>query len=269
MEAALNSNNDYSPAHMLRPIPTIAAIVALLYLGCCVLLFVKQRSLIFFPHPPSSAEGTSTLTLHAEGAEVQVTVRPAPGPQAVLYFGGNAEDTNRSLPDLEAAFPSHALYLIHYRGYGASTGKPSEKALVEDALALYDRVAPEHPNLVAVGRSLGSGVAIQLAAARPVSRLILVTPYDSLVGIAARQYSIFPIRWLMRDKFESFRYAPKIAAPTLLLAAERDEIIPRASTQALLSHFPAGIARLRTIPGVGHNTIQESGGYVTAMREGR
>src|SRR6185295_565127 len=137
---------------MLRPVLTIAAIVAVLYLACCILLFALQRSLIYFPHPPSSAQGTSTLTLHAEGTEVRVTVKPRTGTAAVFYFGGNAEDVHHSLPDLEAAFPGHALYLMHYRGYGASTGKPSEKNLVADGLALFDRVRTEHPQVVVIGR---------------------------------------------------------------------------------------------------------------------
>ena len=251
---------------MLRPVLTIASIVATLYLACCVLLFACQRSLIYFPHPPSSAQGTSTLTLEAEGAEVRVTTKPAPGPEAVIYFGGNAEDVNYSLPDLEAAFPRHALYLMHYRGYGASTGKPSEKDLVADGRALFDRVRAEHEKIVAVGRSLGSGVAIQLAVSRPVSRLILITPYYSLVDLAARHYPIFPVRWLMRDKFDSWRYAPSVAAPTLLVEAENDEIVPRQSTEALYARFPAGRATLRVVAGTGHNTIQESPEYLPLLR---
>lgn len=251
---------------MLRPVLTIASIVALLYLGCCVLLFACQRSLIYYPHPPSSAQGTSTLTLEVEGAEVRVTTKPASGPEAVIYFGGNAEDVNYSLPDLEAAFPRHALYVMHYRGYGASTGKPSEKNLVADALALFDRVRAEHEKVVAFGRSLGSGVAIQLATSRPVSRLILVTPYDSLVDLAARHYPIFPVRWLMRDKFDSWRYAPSVTAPTHLVAAQNDEIVPRQSTEALYARFPAGRATLRVVAGTGHNTIQESPEYIPLLR---
>lgn len=253
---------------MFRPALITAALLALLYLACCLFLFAQQRSLLYFPHPASDAPGTSTLTLRpdgADGAAVRTTVRSAPGRRAVLYFGGNAEDTNQSLPDLEAAFPGHTLYLPHYRGYGASTGEPSEKALVQDALALYDHVRATHPQIVAIGRSLGSGVALQLAAARPLERLILVTPYDSLAGIAASHYPIFPVRWLMRDRFDSWRYAPQVTAPTLLLVAERDEIVPYASTEALRLRFPAGVARLRLITGAGHNTIQESHEYVRLL----
>src|SRR6185295_1356612 len=251
---------------MLRTVLTLALIAALLYLACCVLLFACQRSLIYFPRPPSPAPGASTITLRSEGTEVRVTAKPRRGPDAVVYFGGNAEDVNFSLPDLAAAFPEHALYLMHYRGYGGSSGKPSEVGLVADGLALFDRVRTEHPNVVVIGRSLGSGVAIRLASSRPVSRLILVTPYDSLVGLAARQYAIFPVRWLMRDKFESWRYAAKVTAPTLLVAAEHDEVVPRTSTEALYARFPAGLVTLRVVAGAGHNTLQESPEYIPLLQ---
>ena len=91
-----------------------------------------------------------------------------------------------ALPGLADAFPDHALYLLHYPGYGGAPGKPSEAAIAADALALFDRVAPQHPRVVVIGRSLGSGVAVQVASARPVARLVLVTPYDSLEEIAAK-----------------------------------------------------------------------------------
>ena len=97
----------------------------------------------------------------------------------------------------------------------------------------------EHRRVVVIGRSLGSGVAVQVASARPVARLILVTPYDSLEEIAAMNYPVFPVRWMMLDRFDSGRHAAKVTAPTLLIAAERDEVIPRASTDRLLGQSSA------------------------------
>jgi len=191
---------------------------------------------------------------------------PRKGPDAVVYFGGNAEDVNFSLPGLAAAFPKHAIYLMHYRGYGGSTGKPSEDALVADALALLDRVRSEHINVVVIGRSLGSGVAVHLASLRPVARLILVTPYDSLVGLAANQFPLFPVHWLLLDKFESWRYAAQVNVPTLIVAADRDEVIPRTSTEALYARFHSGVATLRVVAGASHNTISESPEYVPLLR---
>jgi pimeloyl-ACP methyl ester carboxylesterase len=171
-----------------------------------------------------------------------------------------------SLPLLDRAFPARALYLLHYRGFTGSTGSPSEQALVADALALYDRVAREHQDVMVIGRSLGTGVALQVASRRPVNRLVLVTPFDSLAALAAQQFPYFPVRWLLRDRYESAQYAARVTAPTLLIAAGQDEIIPARSTELLLTRFPEGVARMRVIAGVGHNTISESTAYIPALQ---
>jgi hypothetical protein len=134
------------------------------------------------------------------------------------------------------------------------------------ALALFDKVHAAHPNIVLVGRSLGSGVAVQLASRRPVTRLVLVTPYDSLQELAAGQFPWFPVRWLLQDRFESWQYAPQVAAPTLLIAAEHDEVIPRASTEALYTRFRSGIAAFKVIAGTGHNTISQSPDYLRLLK---
>jgi uncharacterized protein len=250
---------------MPRWILILAATPALLYVGLCALIFVLQRSLIYYPQPRSAAARTETMTLELEQARVLVTTSPNDGPEAVIYFGGNAEDVSQSLPGLKAAFPDRALYLLHYRGYGGSTGKPSESALIADALSLFDRAHAKHPNIYVVGRSLGSGIAIHLASLRPVERLALVTPFSSLQEIAAKQFPLIPVRWLLLDKFESWRYAAAVTAPTTIIAAEYDEVIPRASTEALYAHFRQGLAMLTIIRGVGHNTIEESPDYVPLL----
>jgi len=244
---------------------TIAAVVLLGYLGLCALVFAFQRSMIYLPQPRSSGSGLSTIALPIDGGQVLVSARSHPGPNAVLYFGGNAEDVSYSFPSLLAAFPDHAIYLMHYRGYGGSAGSPSEAALFADALALFDRARAEHQQIVAVGRSLGSGIAVHLASVRPVARLVLVTPYDSLLDLAAQQFPYLPVRWLLRDKYESWRYAGRVTAPTLLVAAEHDEVIPRASTQALYGRFSAGIASLKVVPGAGHNTLSDRAEYVSLL----
>lgn len=205
-------------------------------------------------------------TLQTRDANLTLTVRTIPGEKALIYFGGNAEDVSASLPSLTAAFPEHALYLLHYRGYGGSSGKPSEAALHRDALALFDKVYAEHARVTVVGRSLGSGVAIRLASVRPVTRLVLVSPYNSILELAARQFPYLPVRWLLLDKFESWRYAAAVQAPTTLVVAEHDEIIPAASSLRLQSQFAKDVARYQVIPGAGHNTISNSPAYLQALR---
>jgi len=250
---------------MQRTLLILTLLAVLIYLGLCAALFAFQRSLIYFPQPRSAGNGATTMALPVEGAQVLVTVRAKSGHQAVVYFGGNAEDVTHSLPSLATAFPEHAIYLMHYRGYGGSTGHPSESALFADSLALFDKVRQQHASVAVIGRSLGSGVAVHLASVRPVTRLVLVTPYDSIQELAARQFPYFPVRWLLRDKFESWKYAAQVQAPTLVIAAEFDEVIPRASTDSLYAHFPAGIASFRVVPRQNHNSISDNPDYLQLL----
>ena len=245
----------------------LVSVTLVCYAAACLALFAFQRSLIYFPRPKSFGNASSTMRLAVEGAQLDITVRPHPGPKALIYFGGNAEDVSANLASFSTAFPDYALYLMHYRGFGGSSGKPSEKLLHLDAAALFDRVRGEHPDVALVGRSLGSGVAIWLATVRPASRLVLVTPYDSIEEIAAQQFPWFPVRWLLADKFASWRYAPAILAPTLILQAEHDKVIPAASTARLHASFAPGTASLVVIRGVGHNDISDTAQYLERMRE--
>jgi hypothetical protein len=105
-----------------------------------------------------------------------------------------------------------------------------------------------------------------LASRRPVARLVLVTPYESIQGLAARQFPYLPVHWLLLDKFESGKYAPKVTAPTLVIAAEHDEVIPRASTEVLCTRFSGGVATLKVVAGTGHNTISESPAYIPLLQ---
>lgn len=124
----------------------------------------------------------------------------------------------------------------------------------------------EHPDVAVIGRSLGTGIAVRLAVERPVSRLVLVTPYDSLQDLAARQFPWFPVRWLLMDKYDSGRHAPRIAAPTTLIVAGDDEIIPRDSSEQLHRRFPGGKASLIVIPRTRHNTVSDSPLYLEALK---
>lgn len=251
----------------MQKILTVLLLLAMgTYLAACLALFFLQRSMIYYPPAVAAWPAPKTWTLEVPGASVKVSERPLPGERALIYLGGNAEDVTASLPILDRAFPGRALYLLHYRGYTGSTGRPSEKALVADALALFDRVAREHRDVVLIGRSLGTGVAVQVGSQRPVSRLVLITPYDSLAGLAAQQFPYFPVGWLLREKYASTEYAPRVKAPTLLLAAEHDEIIPAKSTEQLLAHFPPGVASLRVIGGTGHNSISDSLEYIPSLQ---
>jgi pimeloyl-ACP methyl ester carboxylesterase len=242
-----------------------AAVALAMYLAACAFLYFQQRHLLYFPQPMAPGGEAAALPLRAQGPRVLVSTRELPGAQAVLYFGGNAEDVSGSLPMLQAAFPGRSLYLLHYRGYGGSEGSPTEAALVEDALALFDQVHARHPQVTVVGRSLGSGLAVHLAALRPVAKLVLVTPYDSIVGLAQEQYPFMPVSLLLEDRYESFRYAPRVHAPTHIIAAAQDRIIPRASTEQLFKRFAPGVARMDVVVGAGHNSISQDPHYLQLL----
>jgi pimeloyl-ACP methyl ester carboxylesterase len=242
------------------------AAVAAIYAGICLAMFIFQRSLLYYPQRRAVTAAQSTLILPVPGADLTVTVRPRVGPKAIIYFGGNGEDVSSNLESFARAFPDQALFLLHYRGYGGSTGHPSESANSSDAIALFKNVYAKHTQVALIGRSLGSGVAIRLASATPASRLILVTPYDSIEEIAAAEYPYLPVRLLLLDRYESWRYAPGIAIPTTLIAAQNDEVIPRASTEKLFARFRSGIASMTVVQGVGHNDIGAKCEYLKAIQ---
>lgn len=238
----------------------------LLYLGVCALVFFSQRSLIYFPQPRSNHDAM-VAALPSDAGPVLVSTRPASGAEAVIYFGGNAEDVSLDLPLFAQTFPDDAIYLLHYPGYGGSAGRPSEKSIMHAAFTLFDAVHARHQNVVVIGRSLGTGVAVHLASERPVARLVLVTPFDSLSDVAAAHYPFLPCRWLLLDRYDSWKYAPQVSAPIKIIAAGEDEVIPRTSTERLRTRFKEGLVSYVVVPGAGHNTISENSNYLLLLRQ--
>lgn len=249
----------------MRPIMSVLAIAGLVYLGLCTFMFATQRSQIYFPTPEVEHPAAQALRLESEGESLKIWHLPRPGNAALLYFGGNAEDAAGNIEAFSAAFPDHSLYLANYRGYGGSTGRPSERSLLIDAVTLHDYARARHDDVVVMGRSLGSGVAVHVASERPVDGLVLVTAYDSLVNVARSHFPFLPVGLLMRDRYDSAGRAALVTAPVLVVIAGDDEIIPRARSEALVSAFPAGQARVVTAPQVGHNTLDRSPEYLQAV----
>jgi uncharacterized protein len=255
------------PMRLVRRALIIMLVTAtVIYGAICAALFAFQRSLIYYPQPRSNETGITLMTLPVGADSVLVSTRPNAGPDALIYFGGNAEDVSQDMPGFAAAFPNDAIYLLHYPGYGGSSGSPTEQSISAAALSLYDRVHTEHQNIVIVGRSLGTGVAVRLASLRPVARLVLVTPYDSLTDPAAQQYPYVPVRWLALDRFDSWKYASKVTAPTRIIVAEDDEIIPRSSTERLRTRFNKEIVSEVVVPGADHNSISDSPNYWSLLK---
>jgi hypothetical protein len=156
------------------------------------------------------------------------------------------------------------VYLLPYRSYGGNPGEVTEANLYRDALNLYDQTRNHHVRVSVMGRSLGTGVATQLASQRKVDKLLLVTPYDSMINIAQTQYPVFPASWILKDRYESWRRAPKIDSDVLIMIAGNDEIIPLRNTMNLVSHFKQK-PRVIVFQGEGHNSISDSSEYDRAI----
>lgn len=238
------------------------------YIVLCIALYFVQRSFMYFPTKSGEYSERSSIVLEVADASLRVSVRPKEGPLALIYFGGNAEDVSQSLIDYSTNFPEHAIYMLHYRGYSGSTGYPTEQALHADAQNLFDMVSERHSQIALIGRSLGSGIAVRLAANNPVERLVLITPYDSMMNVAREKLPWLPVTLLMVDRFESWRIAPEVKVPTLILAAADDVTVPMSRTQSLLLAF-LPVATMRVLEGVDHDSITSSPEYMSTILAGR
>lgn len=252
---------------MIRAMLWLLKIGALSYLGFGALLYFGQRAMMYLPVGANPADDVAVETLVVDGAELRVWVVNPGQRRALVYFGGNAEDVYFNAADFAARLPDHTSYLVNYRGYGGSSGRPAEAALFDDAVAVFDVLRPRHDRLSAVGRSLGSGVAVYLASQRQVERLVLVTAHDSATAIARRLYPIYPVAWMLKDRYDSVRYAPGVAAPVLLLTAEHDNIVPQAHSVQLASAFEAATVEHQVIAGAGHNDIAGYMHYWSAIAD--
>ena len=252
---------------MKRSIVALVTFVGLAYTALCTALYVGQRSLLYHPTPESRSAHANPLWLKTAGATLKVWHIAHGSDRAILYFGGNAEDVAWNIDPLAALFPEDDVYLVNYRGYGGSSGSPSEAGLFEDAEAVFDRIRKNHAMVSVIGRSLGSGVAVHLASVRDVGRIVLVTPYDSVMSVAKSQFAIFPVSLMLKDRFDSYSKAADIDVPTLVLLAEDDRIIPHRHSERLVTALAPEQLRLQTIRNTNHDSIVQSEEYLRALRE--
>jgi pimeloyl-ACP methyl ester carboxylesterase len=242
-----------------------AIVCASMLTGCASTFDPLQRSLLYFPQPVNPADPGVQRQLPIADQHIFYRLLDHPGTNALIYFGGNGDDAPATLPLLRSAFPERALYVLEYRGYGESSGEPSEAALVSDALTLFDCVHLRSDNIVVMGRSLGSGIAVQVAADRPASGLILVTPYDSIFNLAKGRFSYLPLDWMMRDRYESWKFAPRISVPTVMLLASNDSVVPRDSSDALRRAFDPKILTFAVVADTDHNDILASPNFLLLL----
>jgi pimeloyl-ACP methyl ester carboxylesterase len=251
---------------MNSTIGSTLVLALLLYGAGCLFLYLTQRNFIYYPTPESHNPAAIDLRIPSGEETLQVWQLNPGREQAILYFGGNAEDVAGNTPAFAGTFPDFTVYLVNYRGYGASSGAPTESGLFADAEAVHDQIAKNHRSVHLIGRSLGSGVAVHLASVREVGRLALITPYDSIANVASSAMPIFPVKWLLKDRFDSARLAGKLVNPTLALLAENDRVIPRARSEQLVAAFQPRIVTAVTIPHADHNTIGMLASYWESLK---
>jgi len=247
------------------------------YLGGLALLFFAQRSLVFpipetvrtAPEAAGFPEAEEHVLTTADGEKVIVWHVPArPGHPVVIYFPGNG--------DFLAALAGHfrsitaggtGLVALSYRGYAGSSGRPSEQGLLSDAAAAYAFAAARYSaeRIVLWGFSLGSGVAVALAADRPVGKLILEAPHTSMADVAGSLFWFAPVRWMIRDPFRSDQRIARVTAPLLVMHGGRDATIPIRLGERLfaLAREPKQFVRF---PEAGHNDLANYGAIETARR---
>lgn len=245
----------------------MATVVFILYLGFGALLYVRQRSYLYIPVTERHPAAQNFEWVRSNDQSLKIWVVSPGNNRALIYFGGNAEDVFYTAEEFSRFLPQYTVYLVNYRGYGGSTGQPSESALYADALAVYDHLRQRHSEIATIGRSLGSAIAAYLAGQRPLERLALVTAPDSALAIARKAYPFYPVSLLLKDQYLSVNHAPQIEAPTLLLIAGQDRIIPPAHSLNLLHRFRPEVVEKIIIPEAGHNNIQLFPDYWNALRK--
>lgn len=250
---------------MKQKLSTAILFFTVAYLSIGFLLYISQRSFLYYPTPAIS-HNFDTMIIDNEGESINVILVNKNQTKAILYFGGNGEAVVVNAPILANVFPGYAIYLVNYRGYGGSTGSPEEKGIYSDALSIFDKIKTKHSEISIMGRSLGTGVATYLAARREIGKLVLITPFDSIQNVAKHRFPIYPIRMLLKDKYDSLSRVKAIKAETLVLIAENDEVIGFKHTNNLVKAFPASQITVKTIHNTGHNTLSETDQYYQILK---
>ena len=186
----------------------------------------------------------------------------------ILGFGGNAWNGQDVAEYLHELYPNVDVVAFHYRGYPPSTGSPSGETLIADAPLVYDAaVALVRPKrVIAVGLSIGTGVAAQLSSQRKLDGLILVTPFDSLKAVAEAMYPWLPIGPFFEHEIDAAGALRDSKLPVAIIAAQHDSIVPVQRTEALRTIVP-NLVYDRTIGGAGHNDIYARSEFHEAMHE--
>lgn len=254
----------------------IAVIFLCAYVGVTGVLYVTQRSLMYFPDTthttPAQAglpEAEEVPLVAADGVHITAWhVAPKEQKPVILYFHGNGGALRYRVERFKKLIGDGiGLVALEYRGYGGNPGSPSERGLIADAEAAYGFAAAHYSvqQIVPWGESLGSGVAAALAAEKPVGRVILEAPFTSAAAVAALRYWYVPVRLLMKDQFHTDTRIAKVKAPLLILHGVHDQVVPYAMGERLfaLANQPKHIVRF--LDG-GHENLDANGALQAVAR---
>lgn len=244
--------------------------------GIVALAYVAQRSLMYFPEkvrtPPAAAglpEAHEIFLQTADGEKLIAWHVPPRGEKPiVLYFPGNGGALSWRADRFRALIADGTgLLALSYRGYGGSSGSPTEAGLIRDGEAVYEFAAARYgtARLALWGESLGTGVAVALAATHPVAAIILDAPFTSAAAVGAAHYPFLPVRWLIKDPFRSDRRILDVRAPVLVLHGTRDDVVPIAFGEQLFALIP-GRKQFVRFAAAGHNDLDRYGA-MQAVRE--
>lgn len=248
------------------------------WLLVAALVWLAQEKLIFYPQPSfartSAPPGWQLeevrITARDGTALAGVLVKPAlERAPLVIYFGGNAEEVTAFAPFTAQTYGERAGLFMNYRGYGASGGSPGERALVADGIEIYDWAAAradiDKTRIAVHGRSLGSGVAVQVAAARGPRCVMLTSPFDSARAVAQRIYPWLPVSVLLRHPFDSAAHAPQLKMPVLITMGSTDDVIPTGHSLQLADLWGGPVERVM-LEGFGHNDLDMNPRYGESIR---
>ena len=245
------------------------ASLAAAYVSMVVALAVFQRRLQYFPDrrlthlaQTGMRDGEELRITTADGETLVAWFFPAKnGLPLILYFHGNGG----ALVDRGPRFRmftarGYGLLAVSYRGYGGSTGSPTQNGLMLDGEAAYReaRARGYHgDHIVILGASLGTGVATALAATHEAAALALEAPYLSALDVALAHYPLFPVRWLMLDRFRSDLAISEVHIPVLMVHGEEDDVVPISSAKRLfeLANEPKTFLG---VPSGGHLVLEQT-----------
>ncbi len=264
----------------------IVVVLSCLYVLALIGSHFLQLRLTYYPDPVRTPPASVGLS----GVEERIIDTPDgqhliawwnkahPGMPTLLYFHGNAGSlAARSERIARYKGRGIGVYMMTYRSYGGSTGTPSERSNVADAKIAYDRLAAEGvaaADIIVYGELLGTGIAVQVAAAKPVSGVVLDAPYTSLVDVAEEHYPRLPARTFMTDRYDTLKHLPRLVAPLLIVHGSEDRIVPVRMGKAVYAHAP-GPKEIAVLPGAGHSDHASFGSseviydWIARLRSGR